>query len=300
LRKKAVWITLAMVSGALEPVLAKYAYRNGLEPLSLFVIRNVVAGLALAPILVSGMKANRFCFFPLIQVSVLLMVTGLCTLLALSSMAAVTVITVVTTTPAIVALINQKLGRDKLAKTFWFGFTLCFIGVVLSLDLASFAGNLQGLAFVFIAVLTSSFYRVRMEQITDKVSPAWASAACFALIGLFSSVFFCGSKLTRVSVPFPALLNLPWCLAIGVAAAFANLSFVTALNQVGSTRISIISMLQRPLLIAFTALALQERPTVIQIVGIVLVMIGMNYAKVTRISEEAEVPTKLPVAQTGP
>jgi drug/metabolite transporter (DMT)-like permease len=296
-RRKAFWVTLAMITGALEPVMAKYGYRGDLQPLPLFFVRNLVAALALLPIVVQGAdKWTAKNIKDVLPVALLLMLTGFCTLLALNYMSAVTVITVVTTTPAVVALINQKLGRDKLAKYFWTGFLLCFAGVVMSLDLGSFAGNVQGLVAVLVAVVSSSIYRVRMEMLTDKLSPAWTSAACFVLIGIFSCFLFALKSAVAGSPPLPSLASLPWCLAIGVAAALANLSFVTALNQVGSTRISIIAMLQRPLLILFAAVALQEQPSLIQILGIILVVIGMNYAKVER-AVEAE-SKKIPVAQT--
>jgi len=297
-RKKALWITVAMVTGALEPMMAKYAYRYGVQPFPLFFVRNVVAALVLIPFLMQGAKLNGKNIGEIVPVSLLLMLTGFCTLIALSCMPAVTVITVVTTTPAIVALINQKLGRDRLAKYFWLGFFLCFFGVILSLDLSLFSSNLQGLVAVLVAVVSSSIYRVRMEQLTERFSPAWASAVCFLLIGSLSSLIFAMNGSQNYLLALPPVETLPWCIAIGLAAAAANVSFVTALNQVGSTRISIITMLQRPLLIIATAVFLQEQMTPMQIVGIIMVIIGMNYARVERVSEIRE-DVKIPVAQTG-
>jgi drug/metabolite transporter (DMT)-like permease len=300
-RTKALWVTLAMITGALEPVMAKYGYRGNLQATPLFFARNLVAALVLLPIVLRGAEPwNSKTIKEILPASLLLMLTGFCTLLALSYMSAVTVITVVTTTPAVVALINQKMGRDKLAKYFWPGFFLCFVGVLMSLDFTSLSSSPLGIIAVLIAVFSSSIYRVRMELLTDKFSPAWTSAVCFALIGVFSAFLFVLKSATSGSLPLPSVESLPWCFGIGVAAALANVSFVTALNQVGSTRISIITMLQRPLLILFAALVLQEQATLIQILGIILVVIGMNYAKVERIAEEEAALKKIPVVQTEP
>jgi drug/metabolite transporter (DMT)-like permease len=300
-RNKALWVTLAMISGALEPIMTKFGYRGDLQPIPLFFVRNLIAALVLLPIVLrAGASWNSKSIREIMPASLLLMLTGFCTLLALNYMSAVTVITVVTTTPAVVALINQKMGRDRLAKYFWLGFILCFVGVVMSLDFAAFTSNTAGLIAVLVAVFSSSIYRVKMEVLTDKFPPAWTSAVCFVLIGLFSVFLFALKSVTSGALPIPSVASLPWCLGIGVAAALANVSFVTALNKVGSTRISIISMLQRPLLIGFAAVVLQEQPTAIQIIGIILVVIGMNYAKVERISETEEDPKKIPVAQTEP
>jgi len=299
-RSKALWVTLAMVSGALEPIMTKFGYRGDLQPIPLFFVRNLIAALVLLPIVLRAAENwNSKSIKEILPASLLLMLTGFCTLLALNYMSAVTVITVVTTTPAVVALINQKMGRDRLAKHFWLGFVLCFVGVVMSLDFSTFTSNTAGLVAVLVAVFSSSIYRVKMEVLTDKYPPAWTSAVCFVLIGLVSVLLFGLKSATSSSLPLPSLASLPWCVGIGIAAALANVSFVTALNKVGSTRISIISMLQRPLLIGFAAVALQEQPTLIQLVGIILVVIGMNYAKVERVSE-TEGDLKIPVAQTEP
>jgi drug/metabolite transporter (DMT)-like permease len=300
-RSKALWVALAMVTGALEPIMTKFGYRGDLQPVPLFFVRNLIAALVLLPIVLrAGGNWNLKSIKEILPASLLLMLTGFCTLLALNYMSAVTVITIVTTTPAVVALINQKMGRDKLAKYFWPGFFLCFVGVIMSLDFSAFTSNPYGLTAVLVAVFSSSIYRVRMEVLTDRFPAAWTSAVCFLLIGLFSVFLFALKSVTSGSLPIPSVASLPWCLGIGVAAALANVSFVVALNRVGSTRISIITMLQRPLLIIFAAVVLQEQATLIQMVGIVLVVIGMNYAKVERIHPEEEDLTKIPVAQTEP
>ena len=64
------------------------------------------------------------------SVSLLLLVTNGLTLYALRSVPAVTVVTAVTMTPAFVAIVNQRRGRDVLSSKFWLGFALCFFGVI--------------------------------------------------------------------------------------------------------------------------------------------------------------------------
>ena len=113
-RVKVFWITLAMITGALEPIMAKYGYRGDLQPIPLFFVRNLVAAVILLPVVLRGGKHwSTTTIKEILPAGLTLMLTGFCTLLALSYMSAVTVITVVTTTPAVVALINQKMGRDK-------------------------------------------------------------------------------------------------------------------------------------------------------------------------------------------
>lgn len=285
--KDSLWVIIALVIGSVEPILAKYSYRSELTPFQLFALRNLVAGLVLCPTLLKLPKFSRRMIARVAPVSLLLMTTGLCTLVALKFLSAVTVITVVTTTPAIVALLNQRLGRDALAPKFWLGFCLAFIGVIMSLEFDAFKANPIGLVCVFVAVLSSSVYRVRMEAIADEYAPVLASGLSFVLMGVLTLLFvfpFVGSV---------AASSIPIAVFIGISAAVANVAFIVALNRVGATRISIIAMVQRPLLIGAAALFLQERPTVLQLVGILLVIVGMNYAKVTRLSSAQNPPLKV-------
>jgi drug/metabolite transporter (DMT)-like permease len=284
-RKKVFWVAFALIAGALEPIVAKYSYGYGLHPPELFVIRNIAAALVLSPFITGRRAVPLENALKVLPVSLLLMATGFCTLLALDYLTAVTVITIATTTPAVVAILNQRLGREVLAKYFWPGFVLCFVGVLLSLDLKTFSSNPIGLIAVVLAVFTSSFYRVKMEELTDVMSPIQCSAVCWAFIGLFSLPGF-------AFVPMPPHSLMPVCAAIGISAAVANVSFVTAMTKVGAARISIITMSQRPLLIIFAAIVLREQPTWIQIIGIVMVMIGMIFAKTDRIEESHPVETE--------
>jgi drug/metabolite transporter (DMT)-like permease len=255
-------------------------------------VRNIIAALVLSPILFK-FKIKWKAVIQVAPVSLLLMTTGFCTLVALKYLSAVTVITVVTTTPAIVAILNQRLGRDTLAPKFWLGFCLSFIGVVISLEYNAFVANPIGLICVFVAVVSSSLYRVSMESLSEELSPLLASALSFVVMGLITLLFV---------YPFVGCIpgkGLPIASTIGFAAAVANVAFITALNRVGATRISIIAMVQRPLLIGAAAIFLQEQPTPLQLFGILLVIVGMNSAKVTRIPSPA-IKTKLLVAQTEP
>lgn len=291
--KDNLWIILALVIGSIEPILSKYGLRGSVTPFQIFVVRNIVAALVLAPALIRAKALNRQSLSKILPVSVLLMTTGLCSLVALKFMSAVAVITVVTTTPAIVALLNQRLGKDELAPKFWLGFCLAFVGVVISLELESFKVSPWGLICVVAAVFTSSIYRVKMEDVSQEFTPVVASAHCFVVIGVLTLIFFCPV------VPMMALDSLPIAVAIGVSAALANAAFIVALNQVGATRLSIVTMVQRPLLILAAALILKEQPSALQLLGIVLVVIGMNSAKVTRLPRTGTV-TLPQVAQTEP
>ncbi len=281
LRKSLVerlWIVAALVLGAAEPIVVKYGYRGGLGPYQFFIIRNIAGALTLTPVFayfwlrrLEHVKTVK----PVIPIALLLMITSLCTILALRGLTAVTVLTVVTSTPALVAIINEKLGRDILGKKFWLGFWLCFAGVVLSMPFDNYSGDWLGTIAVIIAIFTSGFYRVKMDEITLKHSPIYISAACFVVLGSISLI--CLPFIGKIST-----YDICYGVIVGISAALANLAFIKSLSLVGATRISVITMIQRPAFILIAALILREVPTLLQLFGIILVVAGVNFAKVKR------------------
>ncbi len=279
-----LWILAALILGAAEPIIVKYGYRGGLGPYQFFIIRNIAGGIILAPVFfyfLSKRPDEAKVIKPVIPIAFLLMTTSLCTILALKSLTAVTVLTVVTTTPALVAIINEKLGRDILGKKFWLGFWLCFAGIVVSMPFDNFGGDWLGTAAVIIAIFSSGFYRVKMDQITSNHNSIYISAVCFVVLGIVSLVL----------LPFVgtiSIYDLGYGIVVGICAALANVAFIKSLSLVGATRISVITMIQRPAFILVAALILREVPTWLQVAGIALVVAGVNFAKVKRATPSPE------------
>ncbi len=276
-----IWIMGALLAASIEPIIVKFGFRGHISPWHLFTLKSVFAALLCGAVcLLFKLKlADRAQLKKLIGSSFLLIGTNLFTMFALYYVSAVTVITVVTTTPALVAVLNQRLGREQLDKLFWPGFWLSFLGVVLSIELSQFIVQPLGLILMFGAVITSSIYRVQMERLTDEISPAVASACTMAVGAIFSLLFILPFNL---DMPPKALYFGVW---IGIAAGLANIAFLYAINTVGATRLSVITMLQRPLLIVAAALLLKEPVTIAQMVGIVLVIAGTQMARVKRLQQ---------------
>lgn len=266
-----------MVAGAIEPIVAKFAFKDGATALQLIVLKNCLGGLFVLLFLLK--RRNSFQKPGLIKAllfpALLLFATNTLTLLALQSISVVLLITIVSSVPAIVALINNTLGRDRLGFKFWVGFVCCFLGIVLTLDYKDASISWLGILLIIIASLTSSIYRVQMEILCDKEEPKLIAAGTFFLQGLLTLAFL------PIVFPFslPTLAFGGW---IGIIAAVANIAFVAALNLVGSTRISVLTMIQRPLLIIIAAFTLHESVNLIQAVGIVLAMVGIQLAQVDR------------------
>lgn len=196
-------------------------------------------------------------------------------LLSLTMVPAVVVMTLVTTTPALVAIINSALGRDKLTLKFWAGFALCLLGVILMLEVKTFSGAPLGILAVLAAVVSSSIYRVNMETATGVMKPLTISSYQFPLCAVYCiPLMFFTPALSFEAIKVGAIT--------GSAAALANVAFLSAMAMIGSTRVSIISLLQRPLLLILAVIVLNEPASIWQIAGIVLTFAGVQIAQVKR------------------
>lgn len=280
------WITFALVAASVEPIVAKFAFKDQITAIQLIVLKAGLGGAVLFPFIFTKLL-DRATLLRLVPVGILLFATNSLTLFALSQISVVLLITIVTTTPALVGIANSILGRDELSRKYWLGFVLCFVGIVMTLEYRDLAVNTWGLVSAFAAALSSTIYRVRMEIICEKQAPVEAAGITYFVQGLITLAFL------PFAMPFPkeSFYFGAW---IGISAALANIAFVSALNLVGSTRVSVLTMIQRPLLIVAAAMFLKESVNTYQIVGIILVMVGIQLAEVKRKNAGADLAPAQP------
>lgn len=283
----AIWLLLALTGASIEPILVKTGYKLAVTPVQLLLLKNLVGAIAILPLTRTFRWVGASGLRKLLPVSLLLWVTFACNYTALLYLPAVAVITLVTTTPAVVALVNQFRGLDRLTGRFWLGFGLCFLGVLLTVGVFhSETGALAGLWWVGLLaasgqIVSSTIYRTRMESVTAEFKPVLVSSYIFLFNGLISLVV-----LGPQAWPVPASA-LPIGLWTGLAAAVANVAFLTALHLVGSTNISIFNMLQRPLVIVAASLFLHETMNLWQWMGVAMVVVGVPLANVKRARRQA-------------
>lgn len=254
----------------------KLSYKGSVTPLQLLALKNLMAALLILPVARTLKWIGWAETGKMLGAGALLFCTNYLTLIAIKELPVVLVITIVTTTPAAVALANSALGRDILSRKFWLGFFLCFLGIILTLDFSNASFNMLGLICAAGAVLSSSTYRVQMETLTARYTPFLVSAYTFLLNGLFTALFLAP---TIVDIP---VSSVPLGIWMGISGTLANVAFLSALNLVGSTRISIFTMLQRPLLLVLAMIFLKETASYAQMAGIAMVFIGVQLAQVKR------------------
>ncbi len=271
---------ICVVSSAIEPVLSKIGYRYFVTPYELLILRFLIGGIVVLPLV----KRYRWIGWKntagLLWLALLLMSTCGLVLVALKYLTAVVVITIITATPAFVAIVNQMLGKEILSKRFWIGFLFCFTGILLSIEIHRGTSNSQtfniiGLLCAFGSVAVSTIYRTQLDDATKNFPPMQVSTYMFIMDAIVALFF--------LPTVWP-MSGKTWVIGsiIGIAAAIANISFLMAIYFMGSTRMSVIGLLQRPLVIICAALILKEPLSAVQIAGIILVIIGIRMAKVTK------------------
>ena len=267
-------IFLAILAAAIEPVIAKLAYACQVTPVDLMIVKAVIGSIVILPITRIFTWVGVKGFVKICAVSLLLLATNFLTLLALEHLSAVMVITILTTTPAIVGIVNQALGKVNLNLQFWFGFGLCFLGILLGLDYHNLALTWIGLVQIGLAVLSSTTYRVYLDKLTKEFPVILISTYIFLINGLIMLLFY-----------FPKLPNIQfgiWQFGIwlGITSILANIAFLYALNKLGSTRISVILMIERPVVLIIAALVLKEVFNIEKFLGIIMVLWGISLARV--------------------
>lgn len=273
------WTLLALLAADVEPILVKIGYQSNATPLQLLTVKTMMSGLLIYPITRRWRWMGWRRCAEMARVSVLLLMTNLLMLAGLAHAGVVTALTIVTTTPALVALVNRARGREVHDLRFWCGFVLCFGGVLVTLDPGRQGGlscSALGLALLGGAVISSTLYRTALEDLTRRHEPLLISTWFFIINGTLVTVLllpFIGP------VPPTAIGIGMW---IGLTGALANVAFVAAVSMLGATRMSIINMLQRPLIIVTAAVILNEPFSALQAVGVALVVWGVQLARVKR------------------
>lgn len=267
------WLFLSLLGSSLEPVLIKY-FRPDITPLTLIVLKSLVGTCFILPFYRRLKKLRTEDFIPVSQVAILAFITNTLIFVALQSIPATTLITVITITPLVVALFNHQRGMGKISFQFIVAFIAVFVGVLLTIEVLGKEKKFlldYGIGIALVSVLTSAIYRLKMDSLTQKVDPFTVSVSLFFFNGVLSLLLLPLVNFSERAIPLG--------LWLGCAGVIANIFFLYAIKHLGSTRVSILSIIQRPLAIIFGAFLLNEIITPLQISGMALTFIGIYFAK---------------------
>lgn len=174
--------------------------------------------------------------------------------------------------PIFVAILSFFINHEKLSKKIIFSILLSFFGILLVLGSPNGDINILGVLLATGAAVIYSIYIIISNSITQKVSPLVMSA----YISLFAAISFLFGGLYSNSLSFQ-FDPIGWLPIIGVAifsGILAMATFFAGMKIIGPTKASILSMIEPVVTIFFSALLLQEKMSVIQAIGGLIVLLG--------------------------
>jgi drug/metabolite transporter (DMT)-like permease len=195
-------------------------------------------------------------------------------------------------TPALIALINRVLGRERLDLRGWFGITLAFTGIALivesggGVELGS--ATLFGDLLVLCAAIAWSLYSVLSAPMLKIYSPLRLAALSTAMGTV--PFFFIGA---------PALLAQDWSrvdvrgwggvtFSSVFAIALAYIIWNTGVQKIGGARTAIYNNLTPVVAALVASIFLNEQITSLKIIGAVVIFVGLYLARTGNLVMEPE------------
>ena len=278
-----VWVIIlsCLFASSIEPILVKLGFLNGVAPLLLIVCRTAFAGALVAmlniknlPRLVTWEQYKKI--FPL---AFLLLTTNSLMIFALIYSNPSLVVTIIKLTPIGVGIGTYFTGKERVDAYFWLGLFCSLLGISLTIDVqlsVDSVANVKGIALSFLAVLSSTVYRILLGRHTQTIKPGTISSCIFISNGIIALGFL---PFLYRDMNLQLLTMSAWT---GSAAICANVAFIYAVKHVGAARMSVIDLLQRPLVIILSMFILGELVSVKPILGLILVVLGVYLANVYR------------------
>jgi DME family drug/metabolite transporter len=304
-------IGAAALFGMLGP-LSRFAYEAGMEPIAFVAWRGLIGLLGTAAYVAWRVRRGGIRLVRLTELS-----TRTRTLLLSAAVAGFTLnlfmfiafdrITVALallgfyTYPAMVAVVNVVLGRERLDRTRSVALGLAILGMiaVVASQLDPAAGiRLDaigiGLALgaavsqtVFVVISRDGYSEVPTEQ-------AMAVVLLVTVIGASGLAVLVGSPASLVH-PFAAPDVLPVLLFTGIfAAAIPSLGFLTGIRAIGGTRAGILMLFEPVVGVALAAWLLGEALVPVQLVGAAAILAAALLLQRSAVDRVGEGPTKVP------
>jgi drug/metabolite transporter (DMT)-like permease len=193
--------------------------------------------------------------------------------------------------PMFVGLISIAFLHAHLQRSFWIGTALTFAGVAL-IAVGAGGGLVSGWKGVLLAIalaVTWAAYTVAIAPLMRRYSPYRISAVVLAL-GWAPLALVSIPQLARQDYSFSGTVWLGFVYAVIGPLFLTNILWFTAVDRVGAPRAAIFNNIQPFFGVLFALLILSESIHGLEIVGGVLIFVGIAYERVWR-QAPASVPT---------
>jgi drug/metabolite transporter (DMT)-like permease len=270
---------------SLNITVTKYMFEHGWRPLAYGTIRYFVA-IALFWIFTyvrerSFWIARRDLRFVLLAAA-LIFLNQLCFVYGLELAHASTVALLLGTTPIFIGLISLALRLEHLARAFWIGAAITFVGVALiALANGGVGSSLTGTLIAIATALTWACYTVSIAPLMRRYSPYRISALVLAIGWV---------PLALVSIPQvrEQQFSFGWKVWLGFGYAvvgplfLTNILWFTSIDRVGASRAALFANLQPFFAVVFALVLLSESLHRLEIAGGVLIFAGIAFERLSR------------------
>jgi drug/metabolite transporter (DMT)-like permease len=269
-------------------VAVKYAVTHGLAPLAYAALRFGAGSLLFAGIAYGRERSlrveRRDALVLLVFAGVAMYVNQISFATASKLTTASTLALLFGTLPIFVGLIAWRLGVERPSRRYWGATAVSFGGVALVAGGAEggLSGDLGGILVGLAAPITWAYYSVIVAPMMRRYSAYRISA----LVGLGAIVPLVATAATQLADrDWGAIPPLAWgALAYSVVVSFVltNVLWFSAIDRVGANRASLYANLQPFLGALFAVLVLSESLGVLQLVGGVVIAVGIALARSRR------------------
>jgi drug/metabolite transporter (DMT)-like permease len=262
----------AIVLWALNLTVSRYILTNGFQPLAYSTVRYGLASLVFIALALGAERSLHIARDDVVLVgsaALVLFVNQIGFVYALKTTSASVIALILAATPIFAALIGLAFGMEILPRRFWLGAALSFLGVGLVALGASgqFGADAAGILFgILITPLMQRYSPVRISAVVLPLS--WIGIALIGLPQTRSQDWQLGWEVW-VLVLFATLGPL----------VITNILWFKSLDRIGASRATLAANLQPFLAALFAVVLLDETMDVIQVVGGLLIGIGILAAR---------------------
>jgi drug/metabolite transporter (DMT)-like permease len=182
--------------------------------------------------------------------------------------------------PIFVAILSFFINKEKLTKRIVIAIFISLLGMIFVLGAPSGEIKMIGVGLAIGAAIIYSVYIVIGNRVTSQVQPIITSAyiALFAAI----SFFMWGIFTQTLDFHFDTIGWLPVVGTSLFSSVLAMLTFFTGMNIIGPTKASILSMIEPVITFLLSTIFLQEKMSIVQMVGGLIVLIGAVFVVMAR------------------
>ena len=268
---------------ALNLTVSRYILTHGFQPLAFSTVRYGLAALVFIGIAVFAERSLRIArrdLAAVIAAAVALWVNQIGFVYALKTTSASVIALILAATPIFAALIGLAFGTEVLPRRFWIGAALSFAGVALVALGAGgeLGGDVVGILFGILAAATWAVYSILITPLMRRYSPSRISAVVLSL----SWVGIALSGLSQTRSQDWQLGWEVWALVLFATLGplvVTNILWFKSLDSIGASRATLAANLQPFLAALFAVVLLGETIDTIQVVGGLLIGVGILAAR---------------------